>query len=40
MYNQWPEWGPFAVGAALSVLALGFSYWWYKRRDGYLADVI
>jgi ABC-2 type transport system permease protein/lipopolysaccharide transport system permease protein len=40
VYNQWPEWGPFAVGAALSVIALGFSYWWYKRRDGYLADVI
>jgi ABC-2 type transport system permease protein/lipopolysaccharide transport system permease protein len=39
-YNQWPDWGPFAVGAALSVLALVLSYWWYKRRDGYLADVI
>ncbi len=39
-YDQWPDWGPFAVGAALSVLALALSYWWYKRRDGYLADVI
>jgi len=39
-YHQWPDWGPLAVAAGVSFLGLGFAYWWYKRRDGYLADVI
>jgi ABC-type polysaccharide/polyol phosphate export permease len=39
-HTQWPEWVPFLVAAAYSVIALMWAYWWYKRRDGYLADVI
>jgi ABC-type polysaccharide/polyol phosphate export permease len=39
-HTQWPEWGPFLTAAAVSAVALGAAYWWYKRRDGYLADVI
>jgi ABC-type polysaccharide/polyol phosphate export permease len=38
--GQWPEWGPLGVAAAVSAVGLGLAYWWYKRRDGYLADVI
>jgi ABC-2 type transport system permease protein/lipopolysaccharide transport system permease protein len=40
VYNQWPEWGPLGVATALSVVGLVLAYRWYKRRDGYLADVI
>jgi ABC-type polysaccharide/polyol phosphate export permease len=39
-YGEWPEWGPLGVAAAVSGVGLVLSYWWYKRRDGYLADVI
>ncbi|HXJ62230.1 MAG TPA: ABC transporter permease [Actinomycetota bacterium] len=39
-HTQWPEWVPFLVAAAYSTIALMWAYWWYKRRDGYLADVI
>ena len=40
LFGQWPLWEPFASAAAIATFALAFSYWWYKRRDGYLADVI
>jgi ABC-type polysaccharide/polyol phosphate export permease len=38
--GQWPAWGPLGVAAAVSTAGLAAAYWWYKRRDGYLADVI
>ncbi|MFL5798040.1 MAG: ABC transporter permease [Actinomycetota bacterium] len=38
--GEWPAWGPLGVAAAVSSAGLALAYWWYKRRDGYLADVI
>jgi len=38
--GQWPAWGPLGVAAGVSAVGLGAAYRWYKRRDGYLADVI
>ena len=39
-YGEWPDWGPLGVAAGASLVGLVASYRWYKRRDGYLADVI
>lgn len=40
LFDQWPLWGPFGSAAAIALVGLALSYWWYKRRDGYLADVV
>jgi ABC-2 type transport system permease protein/lipopolysaccharide transport system permease protein len=40
VYGEWPMWGPLGVAAVVSALLLGVAYYWYKRIDGYLADVI
>ena len=40
VYGRWPMWGPLTSAALISAVALALAYWWYKRIDGYLADVI
>jgi lipopolysaccharide transport system permease protein len=40
LHGQWPHWGPVAVSAVVSTLALGLTYRWYKSADRGFADVI
>jgi ABC-type polysaccharide/polyol phosphate export permease len=40
VFGQWPMWGPLGSATLISGVLLWVSYWWYKRIDGYLADVI
>jgi ABC-type polysaccharide/polyol phosphate export permease len=40
VYGEWPMWGPLGAAAVVSAVLLGLAYSWYKRLDGYLADVI
>jgi ABC-type polysaccharide/polyol phosphate export permease len=38
--HQWPDWGPLGVAATVGAILLASAYLWFKRIDGYLADVI
>jgi ABC-type polysaccharide/polyol phosphate export permease len=40
VFDQWPMWAPLGSAALVGVVTLTLAYRWYKRIDGYLADVI